>query len=543
MDKENIKLLNEVFQSKDWLKLTKDIDEQTIEAFHLGKIEIPTLKGLITLDVRISEDFPLGKIEFLCTSHVGLNHESPNGQLCLHASPSKNLIDRIELELEKLHIWYDKYFIRNEEDEHFEYYQFNKYKNIQMLFEEDEFKESLKKSFGKFSYGKLNEYSLGEKTYRCFIAADNGGRINRWSEHYQKMSKDYTGIWLSLSKPPVIQGRQTIQNWSDLLRLISADQAKFLYDEYKSIKGNSFYKNGFLIMLGYYIKGDNGKEIHWDMVFVRFDDFPYTSKKIAAGVYEPLDLGMTIAWCKTTNTSYRRLFGRGKLSDNLTNGKILIIGIGAIGSSLVMSLVRGGCKDIHITDFDDIDPGNICRGHFSFTESFKPKIFELYNSAITTSPFIKINHSPGIRAILKTNKNYDLLKKALMQFDYIFDCSTDKYLSMMLDDMNLRGQIINLSISNKAEKFVVITGKGNIHTTKSNFYDSISSGKPEPFFVATGCWQPTFQASYSDVNIGLTYALNEINQKLESKDEIRSFYIEKGMDEKKSLTYEISYNV
>ena len=54
----------------------------------------------------------------------------------------------------------------------------------------------------------------------------------------------------------------------------------------------------------------------------------------------------------------------------LTDDDILIIGTGAIGSSLYMSLLRGGCRKVTISDGDTIEPGNLCRAlHFSFFES------------------------------------------------------------------------------------------------------------------------------------------------------------------------------
>lgn len=544
MDKKEVVQINEIFQSKSWIRVVKDIDDGIDKPYHEGRIEIDTEKGTLILEVRVAQDFPLAKIEFICTSHKGREHEMRGGLLCLNAAPAKTITDRLDLELEKLQRWIDKYFIKEEKDDHFEYYQFPKQRDIQMLFEEDEQKDRPKSSYGKFTYGHLNEFKIGEKAFNAWIAGDSGGRKNRWSEPYKKLSNGhFSGLWLCLSGHPVIQGRLAIEKWEDLLKLMSSSQTQFLYDEHKKIKTLSGYKNGFLLLLGYEINAGTGTEMHWDMALVQFDDFPYTSQKISAGKYAPLDLGKDIDWCKTANASYKRLFGRGKLSDKLTNSKILVVGTGAIGSSLLMALVRGGCTEIEISDFDDIDPGNICRGQFSFKESFKPKIFELYNSAINISPYVSVGFSPGITAMRKDNRNYQGIKSSLMQMDYIFDCTTDKYLSIMLDEMGLRGEVINLSITDKANNLIVIAGKGNIHTTKSNLYNKISAGKAEPFFVATGCWHPTFQASFTDINAELMYALNEMNQRLESGDTIRSFYISKNINEAKSLIYEISYNV
>lgn len=543
MDKQEVQLVNAILQSKPWFRLTDEIDDGKDKPFHEGKIEIDTAKGILKMDVRVAQDFPLAKIEFICTSHQGIEHEMQNGLLCLNAAPAKDLISRLELELEKLQWWVDKYFIKGEKDQHFEYYQFARQRNIQMLFEEDGVKALPKTKYGNFTYGPFNELTLGDNTYRAWIAADAGGRPNRWSEPYQKISKGYTGIWLHLSGPPVIQGRLTIEKWEDLLKLMTPAQTQYLYDESKKMKAVSAYDNSFLLLLGYEIVERSQTEMHWDMALVPFNDFPYKPQKTGPGMYEPADLGKDVDWCKTTNASYKRLFGRGKLCDHLTDSKILIVGTGAIGSSLFMALVRGGCKEIEISDFDDVDPGNICRGQFTFKESFKPKVIELHNAGVSISPYLNVSIKPGITPILKSNKKYKDTKSRLAKFDYIFDCTTDKYISMMLDEMGLKGQIINLSITDKANHLVVITGDGNIHTTKSSLYNRISTGVQEPFFVATGCWHPTFQASHTDISTPLMYALNEINHNLESERPIRSFYISRLLNETQSLIYEISYNV
>lgn len=543
MDKQEIKLVNEILRSKPWLRVVEEIDEGKDNSDHRGKVEIDTTKGALKVDIKVSSDFPLAKIQFICTSHQGIEHEMQNGLLCLNAAPAKDLSCRLELELEKLQWWVDKYFIKGEKDEHFEYYQFTRQRSIQMLFEEDGLKPLPKTKYGKFKYGRFNELTLGDSIHRAWIAADAGGRPNRWSEPYQKISEGYWGIWLYISGPPIIQGRMTIEKWEDLLKLITPAQTQYLYDESKKMKAVSAYENGFLLLLGYEIVERSQTEMHWDMVLVQYNDFPYEPQKTGPGKYEPADLGKDVDWCKTTNASYKRLFGRGKLSDKLTSSKILIVGTGAIGSSLFMALVRGGCTEIEISDFDDVEPGNICRGQFTFKESFKPKVIELLNAGVSISPYLNASIKAGITPVRKSNKNYKDIKSKLSQFDYIFDCTTDKYLSMMLDEMEFKGQIFNLSITDKADHLVMVTGKGNITTAKSNLYDRISTGKPEPFFVATGCWHPTFQATYTDINTELMYALNEINQKLESKEDVRSFYISKHLNEAKSLVYEISYNV
>ena len=128
-----------------------------------------------------------------------------------------------------------------------------------------------------------------------------------------------------------------------------------------------------------------------------------------------------------------------------------------------------------------------------------------------------------------------------MGFDYIFDCTTDKYLSIMLDEMQIRGTIVNLSITNEAKQFVAVTGRGNIHLIKNNIYERLSPNE-QPFYVATGCWSPTFKASFVDINVLLSYAIEEISKKLEDGKGINSFIISNETTQN-NIQYKLEYNV
>ena len=54
------------------------------------------------------------------------------------------------------------------------------------------------------------------------------------------------------------------------------------------------------------------------------------------------------------------------MNEQLTNSKILIIGIGAIGSIVAKTLVRSGCTKVDFIDYDIKEPENVCRSEYSF---------------------------------------------------------------------------------------------------------------------------------------------------------------------------------
>lgn len=544
MDKTDIDYINAELKSKDWIRLTSEVSDQPNPTLHKGQLEIDTVKGTLCFDIEISPDFPLAGMTFVCTSHKGYGHMMHYGHLCLNTPPAVGISNRLKLEIEKLELWVQKYFVNEEVDPHFEYYHFATQQNMTVVFEETVDKPKVVDECGKFTYSKLNHFTLDKMTSRAWLALDLGGRKCRWTKGFlAKLADNYAGLWIKLRQHPVTARRQSIEHWKDLLPLLTAKQSKFLNDSVRTLKGSSAYNHCFILMIGYDIPSGSSTEVHWDSVVIPYDRFPFATVKTAPGVYGPEDLGYSMSWGRSSNASYERMFGRGRLCDMLTEKKILIIGTGAIGSQLFLTLVRGGCKHITINEHDIIEPGNVCRGQFSFTKTLHPKVAELYNAALNISPHVNLGIETGMNPIPETNVNYASQQKHLQEFDYIFDCSTDKYVAIMLDKMQLPGQVINFSISNEANHMCVLTGVGNIHLIKSALYDRIAPAHSEPFFVATGCWHPTFKASYADINVLLSFTVNEINHRLNNQQPIQSFLIEKGLTTTGSLKYEVTYHI
>ena len=97
-----------------------------------------------------------------------------------------------------------------------------------------------------------------------------------------------------------------------------------------------------------------------------------------------------INWRTTENIDYKRFFGRGKLDDKITNSSILIIGCGALGSSLAETLVRGGARNIILEDFDTIKGGNLCRANYDLNDMIFPKTVCLSKRLKSISPFVNL---------------------------------------------------------------------------------------------------------------------------------------------------------
>ena len=299
--------------------------------------------------------------------------------------------------------------------------------------------------------------------------------------------------------------RLLVSNWSELESYLSQDFLKLLYDILKQ-KKNGFFFNDFLFFtLGYKIPTAENYETHWQLIKVHKNDIPVIGKKISSGQYIGKCTSLAINWGLSKNTSYKRFFGRGKLSDKLTNSKVLIIGIGALGSSLAEILVRGGVKNIYIDDFDIVETGNLCRANYSLFNINFPKIDALSNRLLSLSPFVNIQ----VRQLKINSMSKEVLENELnKQFDFIFDCSTDPEVSYILDNINFTGEILSLGLTNNAKHLTCVVGNNIAHET-AVLYDCLEN-EPASFFEGTGCGYPTFNANFNDINTVLNLSLIHI---------------------------------
>lgn len=525
LDSNDLAKINTILVAQDWLKVVSEV-EVIDSGAGKGLFQVFTSKETLRFTILLSPNFPRQGCVFFCEEVIGLKHVMQDGSICLKASPAVSLEDRLQLELEKLKAWIDKYYIGDHQDTHYEYLSYSLVYPLTVIFEESADKPPVERDYGSFTYRDLHDLGNTDVSIQSVIALNLGNRSCRWSSFYQQPSQQvYAGLWLMLDQPPVINGRKTIISWKDLLALLNPAQRWALRHALQEYPGLSMLNRNILVAVGYSIPCDEGEEVHWDII-------------VTEG-----DFNKPIIWANSSNASYKRVFGRGSLDTSITEAKVLIIGTGAIGSSLYTSLIRGGCRNVTISDGDQIEPGNICRGDFSFVETRSNKVLALQNEGRKISAFADITIYDKIEPLRSDDGDYPKLKSWLCGFQFIFDCSTDKYLSVMLDEMQLPGSVINLAISYGAKEMTVVTGTGNIHLLKSALYDRISPEERSPFYVATGCWSPTFEASWSEINVMLHYVLTEINHQLKNHSPIRSFYVQRMFDDIGSLAYKLNYHV
>lgn len=133
------------------------------------------------------------------------------------------------------------------------------------------------------------------------------------------------------------------------------------------------------------------------------------------------------------------LIGEEKLKE-IEEKRVLLIGVGGVGSYALEALVRNGFRHITIVDFDKIELSNLNRQLITTSTNIgNYKVFEAEKRALLINPNIKIN---AINKILNKENIKSILDD---DFDYIIDAcdSLDVKFALMENSLHYKYKLIS----------------------------------------------------------------------------------------------------
>lgn len=507
------------------------------------KVSLDNSEEILIFDVRIYPEYPLKRLDtesitFSNTSFLEYGHVMGDGSICIHTSHNIDLKKKIQIDINSLKRWILKYYLNKENDNHYEHiiFQPKEFNNIHFsyLFTEVDYSFN-KNQFGFFDYSKINDGLYLDKTITNHIVQNFKDPFSRiiteckWSNSIKQLGNKNMGLFVFLDNPPTTRKKFIISNWEDLKSLVTQDFLKFLDNVQKNnqkIKGDPIP-----LLIGYKI---SEVEIHWQVAILEIGKFPIESFK-ENQIWKGRFIDKNIIWCITRNCSYNYFFGRGKLGDKITRSKILIIGVGAIGSIVATTLTRCGCTRIDIVDFDIKEPENVCRSGYSFLTGLCNKVDDLSNELFRISPFVEIGILDGSmlhfysKILQGVNTTKSKLEEPLASYDLIIDCSTDNDLMYVLNQVDLKC-LITISITNNA-KDLVCSVEPKSYDWVMNQFENVLENDLEDIHNPTGCWSPTFKASYNDINTLVQFAIKHLNLKFSDETKVLRNFVLKTEDE------------
>ncbi len=209
---------------------------------------------------------------------------------------------------------------------------------------------------------------------------------------------------------------------------------------------------------------------------------------------------------------------------------------------IATTLTRSGCRFIDFIDHDIKEPENICRSEYRFSKGINNKILELASSLYEISPFVtshQINNDYFEKYIKSFYTDENLrayITSDLDKYDIIFDCSTDNDLMYVLNKLTLRSKLINISLTNHANE-LVCAFYPNIYNFVNNQFSNVLENDVDNMYEPTGCWSPTFKASYNDIALLVQMAFKQINRIFSGEKAFNNFVIQENNNSLKIIEY------
>jgi len=472
-------------------------------------------------------------IRFVNTNLLEYDHVNGDGSICVHTLHSTQLSQKLHLDFESLRHWIRKYYIAGEKDSHYEHIVVNP-KSINdtetvFLFTDVDYSFTANE-FGFFNYSYLaTGLKQGEKIItnliQSFQTKQNNNTSCKWSKAYRKAEKQ-EGLFCFLKTPPVKNRRFAIENWKELEPFVHQGFIQFLFSTHQNLISREQKPSYIPLLLGYSI---NEREVYWQAVMIATESLPVTKNKVLnshryLGQFQDQEM----FWCQTRNCSYEYYFGRGKLHDQITTAKVLVIGLGAIGSIVAKSIVRGGVRDITLIDYDVKEPENVCRSEYSFHTGICNKAVELHGELVQVSPFVQVHHSEVLMDVVKLWSNHQNIAKPFKdlfsKYNLIFDCTTDSDVASLLDRIDITSQVYCLSITNEAKELICAV-KPNLYSWLAGIFEKLNTSSSQELYQPTGCWSPTFRAGYTDIAVMVQWAIKQINTSFVRGKPVRNFVI------------------
>ncbi|MDE5883031.1 MAG: ThiF family adenylyltransferase [Muribaculaceae bacterium] len=274
-------------------------------------------------------------------------------------------------------------------------------------------------------------------------------------------------------------------------------------------------------------------EIYW-MIFytnhasLRFDQKKYNIEigTIFINEYTSLRLDR----CTTQILDESMFFGRGALCDNIKQKRVALIGLGAIGSMVAEALAHAGIQKIGLWDSDTIEPGNICRSTYSLQDLGESKVQAIAKKIRNINPFIDTNDINASGKWMEyigpndlryssgsfyDNINYTSQEDAINKikdYNLVIDCTGRNeilhFISYALPDTD----IISLAITNKARELICISSRnGNPFELRKAYLSAIAQNTTDYYVEGSGCYEPTFKATYFDICSLVNLCIRELN--------------------------------
>lgn len=333
-----------------------------------------------------------------------------------------------------------------------------------------------------------------------------------WGEHLNQIDQqEQYGLWVKLNTVPVLPPWQAPQTWGELYQA-AVLQGIDLQDMFTALYRKTWPCKPTFLVIGFAVPliiSELEAQIQWQALRLparpKMKGFRLDSDGYRAAVVQKIfHKDQTVQWVETQNWSQMSISARGHVDKSLASKKTLIIGSGAVGSSLGELLVRAGCIHVTMIDYDLLEGGNLARHTLTLNDVNEFKAIAVAKRLNATSPHAIINAEVlPIRAKLEQQPNW------LRSFDVIIDATANDDVLDQLDDAKKETSTVFFSVSLGFEaRRLFLYAHGQPQMVSKTFREKmqpwlqrdLAEQQGESFpRESIGCWHPLFPARADDV--------------------------------------------
>lgn len=403
------------------------------------------------------------------------------------------------------------------------------------------------KSLADFEEKLKNDNSAFE--YKSYLWHGYGGKPNgRGSRTLTQRERELLSEWIENTRYEVLKNHGLHSDpWHD-----SPDITKMTPEERKEYEENQDYIEYLIekdmIEFSYFCLGFKEEEkINWILCYTNKASIGLEKIDYDCGI-KKIEIEKSVSCPLSCQLPFYvnkiDYFGRGSLSKGFDEMKIGIVGAGAIGSMVAVSLAKGGIDISRIWDDDIVEPGNICRSAYSMADCGESKVDALKDKVIEINPFeSKLYVSGWYRSMIPGgnnfngpnkyingsfygNVNYNDQEDAIKyieDFDLLIDCTGSNEMLHFLSYAVPKAKIISLCITNHSNDLVCVTSRdGNPFELRKAYLSAIEQDTKNFFYEGSGCYSPTFLAKNCDIASLVNLAIREMDNCMQNNELMHS---------------------
>ncbi|MBV8526820.1 MAG: ThiF family adenylyltransferase [Candidatus Dormibacteraeota bacterium] len=237
-------------------------------------------------------------------------------------------------------------------------------------------------------------------------------------------------------------------------------------------------------------------------------------------------------WVDTENWHPHQLATRGRLTANVADCRVAVIGAGALGSAIAEMLVRAGTMQLTIIDSETFEAGNLVRHLLTIDDLGHKKAEALARRLNAASPNARV-------AAIARSAEEAIIPALLAEFDLVIETTGDRRVLEVLSRVAARRPVVyaSFSITLHARLLLAFLAHGESFplTEFDDAYQSIGRaeeerGEERPW-EGVGCWHPVFPARADEVWLMAAAAVDLLNEALPVSEGARLHVFERITDD------------